>query len=230
MGIVACNLFTSAGKTFDHEKARHKTQEAILNLLAVVGSPRKGKATDLLVDRAIEGVKSRAPNCDIKKLNLIEYDIQHCRNCLACRKSKTNEPYAKCAIRDDMQQIYEDVLNSDVLIFGTPVHMGYATALMMSFLERICWTFAKPEKGYLTIRGCPLPRSDKKRKAVIIVTSGIVPPLYRRFCDQATPLISSVIKDSLNAETVGDMYAGNIENRGLDGYYSRAFKLGEKLV
>ena len=40
----------------------------MMNLLPVVGSPRKGKATDLLVDRVIEGVKSKAPNCNVKKL------------------------------------------------------------------------------------------------------------------------------------------------------------------
>ena len=139
-----------------------------MNLLAIVGSPRKGKATDNLVAKAIEGVKSKSPKCRIKKINLIEHDIKFCKNCLACRDSKTNDPVAKCSIQDDMDYIKEDVLNSDSLIFGTPVHMGYATAVMMTFLERICWTFGKPEKRVLTIKGCPLPRSDKKRKAVII--------------------------------------------------------------
>ncbi len=201
-----------------------------MNIIAIVGSPRKGKATDVLVNKAIEGVKSKAPDCNVKKLNLIEYDIQHCRNCLACRESKTNEPYARCVIKDDMVGIYEDAFNSDALIFGTPVHMGYATALMMSFLERICWTFAKPEKSYLIVKGCPLPRSEKKRKSITIVTSGTIPPLYRRFCDQAAPLIRGVIKDSLNAKTVGDLYAGDIEHRGVDHYYDKAFKLGKKLV
>ena len=201
-----------------------------MNVLAIVGSPRKGKATDLLVDKAIEGVKSKDPDCNVKKLNLIDYDIQHCRNCLACRESKTSEPYARCAIKDDMVGIYEDVLNSDVLIFGTPVHMGYATALMMSFLERICWTFAKPEKSYVVVKNCPLPRSEKKRKSITIVTSGIVPPLYRRFCDQAAPLIKGVVRDSLNAKTVGDMYAGDLEHRGVEHYYDKAFKLGKRLA
>jgi FMN-dependent NADH-azoreductase len=200
------------------------------NLLAIVGSPRKGKSTDTLVERAIEGVTSKAPDCNVRKLNLIEYDIRHCRNCLTCRDSKTNEPFAKCSIRDDMDYIYEDVHESDALIFGTPVHMGYATAIMMSFLERICWTFAKPEKKFLTISECPLPRSDKKRKSIIIVTSGIVAPIYRRFCDQAAPLIRGVVKDSLNAKTVGDMYAGDIEHRGVEHYLDKAFKLGRKLV
>ena len=201
-----------------------------MNLLAAVGSPRKGKATDTLVDKAIEGFKSKAPNCDVKKLNLIEYDIQFCKNCLVCRDSKTMDPVAKCSIRDDMDHIKEDLHKSDALIFGTPVHMGYATAIMMAFLERICWTFAKPEGNILIINGCPIPRSNKNRKAIIIVTSGIVPPLFRRFCDDATKLIKQTLKDSLNAKTVGDMYAGDIEHRGVDVYFDKAFQLGRKLV
>jgi NAD(P)H-dependent FMN reductase len=202
----------------------------MMDLLAIVGSPRKGKATDTLVDKAIDGARSRAPNCRVRKINLIEHDINFCRNCLACRDSQTKEPMARCAIRDDMDDIAEAVLRSDSLILGTPVHMGFATAIMMAFLERICWTFAKPERRILTLSGCPLPRSDKKRKAIIIVTSGVVPPIYRRFCDQATPLIKGTIKDSLNARTVGDMYAGNIEHRGVEYYFDRAFNLGKKLA
>jgi multimeric flavodoxin WrbA len=202
----------------------------MMNILAIVGSPRKGKSTDLLVDKAIEGAKSKTPNCSVKKINLIDYNIQHCRNCLSCRETKTGEPVARCTLRDDMDHISADVLNSDALIFGTPVHMGYATGLMMCFLERVCWTFAKPEKSYLVIRGCPVPRSDKKRKSITIVTSGIIPPMYKRFCNQAAPLIKGVIKDSLNAKTVGEMYAGDIEHRGVDRYFDRAFKLGTKLV
>ncbi len=201
-----------------------------MNVLAIVGSPRKGKATDLLVDKAIEGVSAKARNCQVKKLNLIDHGIQHCRNCLACRESKTSEPVARCSIRDDMDHISVDVLNSDALIFGTPVHMGYATGLMMCFLERVCWTFAKPEKSYIVIKGCPLPRSNKKRKAVIIVTSGIIPPRYRKFCNQAAPLIRGVIKDSLNAKTVGEMYGGDIEHQGVDRYFDEALKLGKRLA
>jgi len=201
-----------------------------MNLLAIVGSPREGKATDTLVDKAIEGVLSVSKNCNVKKIHLIEHDIQFCKNCLTCRDTKTQEPVAKCSIRDDMDHIKEDVLKSDSLIFGTPVHMGYATAIMMTFLERICWTFAKPEGKLLNIYGCPMPRSNKKRKSIIIVTSGIIPPLFRRFCDDATPLIKQTVKDSLNAKTVGDMYAGDIEHRGVDYYLDKAFNLGRRLA
>ncbi len=200
-----------------------------MNLLAIVGSPRKSKATDTLVDKAIEGVKAKHKDTVVKKINLSDYDIHYCKNCLTCRDRNTEEPLSKCIIKDDMPQIYEEILKADSLILGTPVHSGYATALMMIFLERITWTFAKPEKNYLTISGCPLPRSDKKRKSVIIVISGIVPPLYRKFCDWATACIKSIIRDSLNAKTVGDLYAGDIEHRGAEYYYDKAYRLGMKL-
>lgn len=201
-----------------------------MNLLAIVGSPRKGRATDTLVDKAIEGAKSKAQSCNVEKLNLIDYDIKFCKNCLACRDSQAQEPVAKCSISDDMDHIKENILKSDALIFGTPVHMGYATAIMMAFLERICWTFAKPEGKFLTVSGCPIPRSNKERKAIILITSGIIPPVYRSFCDDATPLIRGTIKDSLNAKTVGDMYAGDIEHRGVEHYLDKAFKLGKRLI
>ncbi|MCB2186566.1 MAG: flavodoxin family protein [Deltaproteobacteria bacterium] len=201
-----------------------------MNLLAIVGSPRKGKATDRLVDQAIEGALAGSPDGQVRKLHLLDHHIQFCRNCLACRDSKTDAPYAKCSLRDDMDQICEDIVWSDRLILGTPVHMGGATGVMTTFLERICWTFAKPEGKQFVVERCPVPRSAKARKAAIIVVSGIVPPLFRRFCDDATSLIKVTIRDSLNARTVGDMYAGAVENRGVERYLDQARKLGRRLA
>ena len=201
-----------------------------MNTLAIVGSPRKGKATDTLVDKAIQGVEAGRPDVAVSKINLADYHIQYCKNCLTCRDAETDAPFSPCVIKDDMVQLYEEILKSDALILGTPVHSGYPTALMMMFLERITWTFAKPEKNYLNIKGCPTPRSDKQRKAIIIVTSGIIPPLYRRFCDWATACIRGVVKDALNAKTVGDLYAGDIEHRGVDYYADKAFDLGKKFL
>jgi multimeric flavodoxin WrbA len=200
-----------------------------MNVLAIVGSPRKGKSTDTLVDKAIEGVKSKNPECVVTKIHLADQNIESCRNCLVCRDSKSPGPYAKCVIRDDMDQISEEIVRSDVLIFGSPIHMGSTTSLMLKFLERICWTFAKPEASYLTVHGCPTPRAEKERKAAIIVTSGIIPPYFKMFCNSATPLMKQTIKDSLNANTVGALYAGDIEHRGVEAYLEKAFTLGTKL-
>ncbi len=201
-----------------------------MNLLAIVGSPRKGKASDTLVDVAIDGAVGAHPEVMVRKLHLSDFNLHYCENCLVCRDRKTNASLSMCAIRDGMDEISQAVLASDGLIFGTPVHMGYPPAIMMAFLERICWTFAKPDGREMTVKGGPVPRSDKKRKAVIIVVSGIVPPLLRRRHDATTRLIKRTIHDSLNAKTVGDMYAGDIEHRGMDRYCAKASRLGHKLA
>jgi multimeric flavodoxin WrbA len=201
-----------------------------VNLLAIVGSPRKGKATDTLVDKAIEGVLVESPDASVKKLYLSEHEIGYCRDCLTCWKSDTEGAVSECVIRDDMGRISQDVLEADALIMGTPVHMGYASALMMTFLERICWTFAKPEKSYFVVKGCPAPRSDKKRKAVVIAASGMIPAKYKKFCNWATPQIKGVIKDSLNAKTVAELYAGDVWHEGVERYFVSAAKLGRRLA
>ncbi len=201
-----------------------------MNVLAILGSPRKGKSTDLLVDKAIEGAKSTHPECSVLKIYLSDMDINYCQDCLACWKSKTDEPYVKCSIRDDMDHINKEIVKSDYLIIGTPIHMAYASSIMMTFLERICWTFAKPEKNYFLVKDCPKPRSEKKRKAIIIAVSGMIPPKYKMLCNTATPQISGVILDSLNAKTVGKLYAGDVWHLGVETYFDSAYKLGRKLV
>ncbi len=201
-----------------------------MNLLAIIGSPRKGKATDSLVDKAIEGVLMKNSDASFKKIYLSDYEIKYCKDCLTCWKSDTEGPVAKCVISDDMDNINQDILKSDLLIMGTPIHMGYASALMMTFLERICWTFAKPAKNYIIVKGCPTPRSDKQRKAVITAVSGMIPQRYKKLCNWATPQIKGVIKDSLNAKTVGTLYAGDVWHKGVDHYFDKALKLGQKLI
>lgn len=201
-----------------------------MNLLAIIGSPRKGKATDTLVDKAIEGVLKKSNDASVNRIYLSDNEINYCKDCLTCWRSDTEGPVAKCVIRDDMDIINQDILKADSLILGTPIHMGYATALMMTFLERICWTFAKPSKSYVFVKGCPAPRSDKKRKAVIIAVSGMIPTKFKKLCNWATPQIKGVIKDSLNAKTVGELYAGDVWHRGVEHYFEKALVLGQKLM
>jgi putative NADPH-quinone reductase len=206
-----------------------KQKGIAVNLLAIVGA-RKEKSTDTLVDKAIEGARSVNADCKVKKVNLFDYKLEFCKNCMACRFSKSTDSWVKCAIKDDdYADLAQELEKADRLIVGAPVHMGFAPGIMTTFMERICWTFGKPGKNYLTIKGCPLPRSDKKRKGVIIISSGVVGPIYRKFCDQATPLIKQIFTDSLNCDLVGDMYAGNNEARGVEPYLAKAFKIGSKL-
>jgi hypothetical protein len=54
--------------------------------------------------------------------------------------------------------------------------------------------------------------------------------LLRRFCDDATSLIKSNCACSYNARVLGTLYAGAVENRGLEKYCRKAFALGKRLT
>ena len=199
-----------------------------MNILAVMGSYRKGGTIDTLVDTAIEGAKAGDGDVDVSKICLIDKNIRYCKNCMVCRKDDKHKPIARCALSDDMAAILPRMDAADGFIFATPVNMGAVTAVMKTFLERTCWTLAKP--GRFPIRGCPTPRTMRKKKAVILVSSGIIPPLLRRWCDDATPLLKSVCQSSYNAKVVGSLYAGAVDRRGVGPYLDKAYKLGKKLV
>ena len=199
-----------------------------MKVVAIMGSYRKGKTIDTLVDRAIEGVKAANQGAEIDKITLVDRDIQYCRNCGVCRKDDPAKPIARCAIDDDMQEILPMMREADAYIFGVPIFEGTVNALTKTFLERICWTLAKP--GRWPVKGCPQPRTDTPKRAIAIMSSGLIIPLLRRFCDDATPLIKSTIGDSLNAKLVGTLYGGGVEKVGMDRYLGKSHRLGRKLV
>ncbi len=199
-----------------------------MKVVAVMGSYRKGRTIDTLVDRAIDGVKQVAPKAQVEKITLIDRHIEYCRSCGACRHDVPEKPIARCTIDDDMQEILPLMREAEAYIFGGPIFEGTVNAVTKTFLERICWTLARP--GRWPVRGCPEPRTPERKRAIAIMSSGIIVPLLRRFCDDATKLIKSTIGDSLNAKLVGTLYAGGVEKVGIDRYLERAFRLGKKLA
>jgi len=204
-----------------------------MKILAIMGSYRKGKTIDTLIDKAIEGAKAYNSEVEVEKVPLIDLNIKFCMGCMTCFRDDTSKEMAKCAITDDMNTLNPKILEAEGYIFGTPVFMAHETAIMKQFLERICWIFAKPaqKRRKLVIpKQCPEPRSTQKKKAIVITSSGIIKPRWKKFCDDATPLIKETVGDSLNAKVIGTLYAGAVMKYGVERYYDQSYDLGIKLA
>lgn len=199
-----------------------------MKILAIIGSYRKGKTIDTLIDKAIEGAKAKVNGVSVEKLYLVDKHIEYCRNCMVCRNDDPGKKMAACVIADDMKSIYPMIDEADLFIFGTPVNCGHETAVMKTFIERIAFVFARP--GKWPLKGCPEPRTTRKKRAIIMVSSGVVPPVLRIFCDNATALLKDVCQSCLNVKVVGCLYAGAVEIRGVNAYFDKAYELGRKLV
>lgn len=95
---------------------------------ALMGSPRKGKNTDKLLDYLLEGMKEN--NYKINKIYLRDKEINHCTACDYCGKSGT------CISNDDMDEIYNEFDNSDIIILAAPIYFNSVNGMTKNMIDR----------------------------------------------------------------------------------------------
>jgi len=99
-----------------------------INVLGIVGSPRRNGNTEILVDEILSGAAEAG--AQIGKVILDELDISPCKACNAC---KGGNP---CIHDDDMSALLEMMENSQVWVLGTPIYWWGPTAQMKAFVDR----------------------------------------------------------------------------------------------
>ncbi|MDD1718420.1 MAG: flavodoxin family protein [Methanoregulaceae archaeon] len=111
-----------------------------MKVLGIVGSPRRGGNTHLLVENILDGARDAGAETGI--LFLDGQEILECDGCHACWKGNP------CSKDDDMNDLYGMIAENDVLVFGTPVYWYGPTALMKGFIDRFVY-FNCPENRVL---------------------------------------------------------------------------------
>ncbi len=103
-----------------------------MKILGVVGSPRKGGNTEIMVEEAL--ATAREAGAETELVLIAGKKIAGCDGCDTCRKTMA------CHIKDDMQTIYKQLEAADGIIFGTPVYFGsvpsQAKAIIDAFLNK----------------------------------------------------------------------------------------------
>ncbi|MGV8120508.1 MAG: flavodoxin family protein [Candidatus Xenobiia bacterium LiM19] len=95
------------------------------------GSPRKNSNTHLLVEEARRGLADSGAESKIFFLN--DMKIRGCQACYYCKKNNVTD----CAVKDDMQSIYQAVNESDGIIVASPIYFGEVTAQTKACIDRM---------------------------------------------------------------------------------------------
>lgn len=105
-----------------------------MKVLAINGSPRKGWNTETLLQKALEGAASQGAQTEI----IHPYDLQYrgCTSCLACKRK--GAPHI-CFMRDELTPILQQMMEADVLIFGSPVYFHGISSGLSALLERFVY-------------------------------------------------------------------------------------------
>lgn len=119
-----------------------------MKVIAVNGSPRKNWNTDTLLKEALEGAKSVGAQTEV--IHLYDLNFKGCISCFACKRKKSKHA-GHCAMKDDLTNVLDKILESDVLLLGSPIYFGNVTGLMRSFLERLLFSNLSYNEGHPSI-------------------------------------------------------------------------------
>lgn len=99
-----------------------------MKILGLSCSPRKSGNTESLVSEALDGAKNEG--AEVELFSLAGKEIKPCDGCYACRET------GKCHIKDDMQTLYQKLVEADGLIFGTPIYFYSMTSQAKAIIDR----------------------------------------------------------------------------------------------
>jgi multimeric flavodoxin WrbA len=99
-----------------------------MKVLGIMGSPRFGGNSDLLLDSALAGAEEGG--AEIEKITLCDLFIAPCKECLAC------DITGECVQADDMRLIYPKLIEADRLFLASPIFFMGISAQTKALIDR----------------------------------------------------------------------------------------------
>jgi multimeric flavodoxin WrbA len=100
-------------------------------VLVLSSSPRRGGNSDLLCEQFMMGAKEAGHHAE--KIFLKDKRINYCTGCGVCLNGKK-----RCPQKDDMGEVLEQMIASDVIVMATPVYFYAMSAQMKTLIDRTC--------------------------------------------------------------------------------------------
>jgi multimeric flavodoxin WrbA len=106
-----------------------------MKVLSVLGSPRRGGNTEILLDEALRGASDHGGSCE--KIVLRDLKITPCLEIYKCAKDGV------CAIKDDMQDLFPKIEQAQRLIIASPIFFYSVSAWTKAMIDRCQSLWAK---------------------------------------------------------------------------------------
>ncbi len=163
-------------------------------VLALMGSPRRDKNTETLLDYLLDGVLETG--LDVKKIYIGNKEISPCTGCGYCEKK------GECVFKDDMEEIYEEFDNRDIFILSAPLYFNSLNSKTKAVIDRC--------QKYWSIKYV-LGQSYKKTedRIGIFMSVGGAPYSHDQF--SGTIPIMDLFFKAINANYLGNYFVSNTD-------------------
>lgn len=97
-------------------------------VIILSGSPRKDGNSDTLCDEFMKGAVESGHK--VEKIFVAEKNIGYCKACYACKNTGI------CAIKDDMAEVLNKMIEADVIVLSSPVYFYSISAQLKAVIDR----------------------------------------------------------------------------------------------
>lgn len=115
-----------------------------MRITILQGSPRPNGNTQALAEAFTRGAAESGEQIELLTLRTLR--IKPCVDCKFCYS------HPACTLRDDMEQVYAALAQTDILVFATPVHFYGLSAAITALLSRL----HNPVRSSFPIKGTAL--------------------------------------------------------------------------
>lgn len=103
-----------------------------MKILVFNGSPKGENSDTMHVTREfLKGLCSKSVH-EINVINTIENNIKYCIGCLTCMRNG-----GECVLSDDMTEILDEIVNSELIIFSFPLYCYGMPASLKVMVDRL---------------------------------------------------------------------------------------------
>ncbi len=162
-----------------------------MKTLIINGSPRESGDSQFIIDKLVDKLKG-----EVQIINVYKENFSPCIDCRYCWTTNG------CAIKDDMDKVYEQINEVDNVILSSPIYFSELTGPLLSYTSRFQRYYA--EKYMLDGHTYEM----KKKKGALILSAGGDCRDIARSIETA-----GIIMKHINAESVGvisTMYTNDV--------------------
>jgi len=186
-----------------------------MKVLGILGSPRRGGNSDMLLDEMLKGASS--VGAVTEKIYLGDLNFKGCIECSGCDKTGI------CVLKDDMTPIYDKLREADIIVAASPIFFLSITAQLKALIDRC-------QSEWVAKYKLKLEAAIKPRKGAFICVSGYKENI---FCKDAEKIIKAFFK-TINVEYIEGLFVCGVEKPGDvkadKGALEKARKIGTKLT
>ena len=108
-----------------------------MKTICLLGSPRS-KGNSIALAKHFCGSLEKL-GCEVQIFSLNKLNYRGCQGCMKC-KTKLD----KCALKDDLTEVLDSILDADVLVLATPVYFSDVSSQLKGFIDR-AYSFLVPD-------------------------------------------------------------------------------------